>query len=328
MTSAIDLGECSRGYFNNIYDPWTYVDAGIPTGYPRPSNVYRSFFIGDVQANNNRAWITVYPQCIVTNDQFSVFTSNTTTVNPYPSTADITTTVANRNAYMMTGNHATAAYDPYKREVRIVSYGIRVKYQGTLDNMGGNLWMYCAKSPGESVLNVTDTVVKAYTDVRSYVIDDDWFSVIWRPSSSEQCNYVGENAYLSSVGNISNVNMCIYIYSAAPTPKFQVEISCIYEVSGYLETDAKFRCCDVVGFCAVLEQVQRNYFYKGHSDDVQNLVVNSRTLPVDNSKPSDMVHDLLHVAKDISKGNYLGALNNGIDAAKDVYKFIKKRKFF
>lgn len=136
---------------------------------------------------------------------------------------------------------ATADLAASSLEYRTCAFGIRLRYTGTHDNMGGTVFAY--RSPSNTNLNpdTFDAIANHKNTIR-YPFDREWTSVVWKVATPDDTDFATAQPAI--------MPMVILIQSAAPNVTFEWEIVNFHELVGQKVNDTTISHSDPQGFGA------------------------------------------------------------------------------
>jgi len=90
-------------------------------------------------------------------------------------------------------NFVQASMAPGALEYRTAGFGVRIRYTGTNDNMGGTV--YCYRSPSNSEVNgLTFDEISGYPETTRYVLDRQWKTVVWKVCRPDDTDFATSTA--------------------------------------------------------------------------------------------------------------------------------------
>jgi hypothetical protein len=150
--------------------------------------------------------------------------------------------------------------------MRTVACGLRVKFIGTNDNMGGQVFAY--RDPDNS--NILNESFQDITTAQMTTVHDfnrEWVTVIWAPTTKEDFEY---SQFTTST---SENCMGLLIKSALPAQPFAWEIIWYVESIGRVVSSVTPTHADAVGMAAVQQASQKgHYSYEGDGPSWSELL--------------------------------------------------------
>lgn len=208
---------------------------------------------------NNAGFIILDPVRSSTNDGDSIyFTSTTAAPTQFTVVAAAGVAAANTNA-----SYAQADFNLNESGfgVRVVSSGIRIRYAGTELNRGGNI--IALQDPTHSTLDGrTPAEMLAEMQARSFPVNRQWTTVLYKPVSSGDLNFAQANPGASQAYYVG-----LWIAGATSSAPFEYEVYSILEYQGVNVRGQSPSHTDPTGFAAV------------HSVSVNTNVLNATQLP-------------------------------------------------
>jgi hypothetical protein len=217
------LSSCSRMYLRALTNPFGVFDhlPCIPDVICIPSNKYSAKCRGTLTVGSGQVgWISVDPFMGAINDKPAVYHTN----GPYALT--------NFNPGAP-GTSSDSSDSPYTYadlapncQVRTVGCGVKVRFQGSEFQRGGNVILYRQPYNAAIVSGVTDTdLLKDRTSSQTPATRK-WECVCFRPTS------FNELQYSELPGATTNGSLLIYISGATPGQSWSFEVIWYFELIG------------------------------------------------------------------------------------------------
>jgi len=243
------LSPCVRDYASALVDPFDGPLACVPSSFPPiPSFKVRVWNRGFATVGTaGVGFVTVKPSSVVTSDGLAIaFSGSTYASAGLPTTFAETgvTNVATNAPFAVASFGETTLGTQY----RLVSCGVRVWYQDTELNLGGEM-LGIRQPDNQTVAGLTYTQVQGFTGTRRVRVASDRapLDVTWVPVKPSELEYNG---------TFTNLPSMAVLFSATNGVKFGYEVYAIVEYIGYSVPNKTPSHADPAGFAAVLTAAQ------------------------------------------------------------------------
>lgn len=153
----------------------------------------------------------------------------------------INTVAANVSSYNESA-YTNADLGANNVEYRICGYGLRVRYTGTQDTMGGTVYAY--RSPSNTDIGgETFNSISPLPETQRYPLSRDWVTIVWKLASPTDMDFA------TSTGGVYTMGLLIQSPNAAQT--FDYEAVVFYELVGQNVPQKTKSDSDPTGFGAV-----------------------------------------------------------------------------
>ena len=261
----MELNDIGYNYLRALVDPFNSDPTHNIFGNQSPCTVYKSTktLFGKVLGTGG---VFIAPQFLMYNDQQNqiIYTNGTATVTSVPINPLTTTwtSTSTDSAYINNAPYPSSSYAGFNTKMhRLVSAAVKVKFTGKQDLIGGNVYpftfpiSYFYDGAAISQIKNSDFLIK--TDFTNqevccfYVPPDDKACAYWRQYG---LTYGELNTQDYNFG--MNYNMGIFIEaqntSTDTYAPFQIDVCCIWEVTGDTEKQKQYYPCDLEQFHIVL----------------------------------------------------------------------------
>jgi len=279
------LSSCAREYLTALEDPFQGLPACVPDVLVMPTkkSVYR---IHNAFGNGtaNFGYVAVAPWMMSyglgPSDAETFYSVWSSTAN-YPYAYIRSMGVLGNTKYV--SNSPYLITDPssaYRR--RLVSCGLRIRYIGPEDSMGGMILLVETPSH-EDVDTFAFEQIQAYDTYRSFVPSREWTSVVYHPVDSDELDFV---SYSDGIGTGATATFqrrfslaAVFIPSSpSNTMNFEFEVVATFEEVGQKVRGLSPSYADVVGLGSVLSATSLNETRKPRTGERSNWVTRLATI--------------------------------------------------
>ena len=264
---TIKISDCAAKYAYALHNPFRAFAEGVgevcvpdQSLIPSVKSRFKTIFNGSTGVNS---WGSAAAMC-------GGFGSSTTVAI---SSNSVNTGTAATTFGAMAGNFAnfTTCEWPASeitgsaRLMRIVAYGIRIRYTGTQLNMGGVV--HCYRSPNNRDLGLTAIGdLGGYAETVSLPFDREWKAIHWTPQLAS------DFAYNNTV-SLGEDTLVFAIQSAAAQQPFEIEVVAYTETVGVQVGGTTPTHSDAVGFSAAQQASQGDkYVTNGSGPSKQSVL--------------------------------------------------------
>jgi len=274
LRAALAKSACSMLWLRSIINPWSApIDACNPTTPPIYSERVRAMCRANITASANSpsgtgTMFAIMCRFTPANNNSCMRFSDTTA---WVTANNVITVLSLDNNH--NGPYAGSDFNvaPLVNMWCPVSMGLRIRYTGTADNMGGSLYFF--ESPAHrNVATSGQSLDVINSDPMTVIkpISYDWQSVVWTGPGMP-----AETQYSNSIEDTTLLNpFCLYIFGQCATTagvNFQVEYWTNFEVTGKIARRAILSEFDQTGAYAASNtlkaDVQQGTFTNGPPDD-------------------------------------------------------------
>ena len=254
MDSLTKLG---AKYLHCLIDPWNAEPCHCIGGFPMASNVRTIKNINYGYTVSGFGFAAIKPQYMVTNDVNSVFYSNASTTAT--AIADSTTTCA----YGVSSSpYASTDYTSNGRQVRIVAAGIKVKFCGKNEDIGGSI-VGVRSIKGDTLDGLTFSTIDAMENTIKTDFTNQEYAVVFVPNSPLHVQWWDT---LSDTENwFQGVSLGIVIQTGQQSTNipFSIESVVVFECTGNKEKNAMVRKSDSIQYEHVINLCQASVCWVG-----------------------------------------------------------------
>lgn len=312
------LSHCARKYAASLADPFEGPPgACIPDAPALMTGRYRVFARGTFTTSSNaaalgRGFIWTTPLNTAFSDVAGIYISIPAGTSP-----TFTIAVAGAVPVFTNSQFVQASISVGALRWRVVSHGIRIKFNGNQLNRGGTI-VGLHEPSHESLVGKDPATMLTYAEAVQFAVTDtdDWITLIYRPVTDNDFNYVSAVANFGAGGNGGYMGFMVQSHDStgANIQSFEYEVYTNIEIQGSLVQNKIPSHVDVVGLGAInaigtlSPALQKPTLKK--SSDLANASVHAASSyvqtstssvhgPVASSSKTTWWHELLELAPDI-----------------------------
>jgi len=246
------LSECATHYALASYDPFTTIGgACVPDNKTVPSNKFKWIERGTCLAGDTWGFVTLALTAPVASATYGNYSGTSFANAGTDGWADADTGVSEPTFPATLPNAITIASSdtPLGSQWRMVAAGLRIRYIGTQDQLGGQYYLHSSTN-NNTMYNDTITFndIVSSQNTRVEVVDRNWHTICWTPKQQSDFDY-SESAYYPA--NSSRMEPIVIAFMSTDANQFAWEMVWHWEVVNNTATNQSPSDSDPIGLAAV-----------------------------------------------------------------------------